>query len=282
MDDDRTRTATAETGSESTAVGGQTRRGVLAAVGTGLAGALAGCTAGGRTPAAPPESAEAAEVVDAYALTVHHGQTELPVIVPRTAYREARTTDTPLMDRLTVAREGEYLADVTRRLVEDTASRADAVHAVQSLVAGIEYGTDRATTGRTEYVRRLAETLVDCVGDCEDCAVLLAGLLAAPPLDCRVGLALPQDHCAMLVAQADLPDAVVAPDPLMVIVGGIEFIYIEAVEAVDPGSAAEDYGDRPWPVAYYDRWHLIDGGAFLSVARDSLDPAHIRAFTQIV
>ena len=238
-----------------------TRRGLLCALGAGVG--LAGCVAGGR-------SASGDGSVHSRRFDVPGAGDPVAVDVPAARYRRVRDAPHSFAATTAAAREWDRLDRLAARLRRRVPSRAAGIRAAQALVAGIDYATDRESTGRAEYVRYPAETLVDGEGDCDDKAVLLAGLLASDALDCRTALLMPERHCSTLAARADLPPALLASDPLTVVLGGTEFVYVEAVEAVEPGTTARDYGTRPLLAAYTDRWHVLDASAIASAAGDEL------------
>jgi hypothetical protein len=241
---------------------GWTRRGLLGTLGAGVA--LAGCVARGRSGGGEEP------IQRAFTVPAEQGHERVGVDVPVGRYRRARNATHSFAAAMAAARGWDMLDRLAARIRRLAASRGAGLRAVQALTAGIDYATDRESTGRLEYVRFPAETLVDGEGDCDDKAVLLAGLLAADAFDCRTALLMPEGHCATLVARADLPAELLAPDPLTVALGGTEFVYVEAVEAVSPGRTAREYGTRPRLAAFTDRWHVLDARAVAAAASDEL------------
>ena len=193
------------------------------------------------------------------------------ITVPDAHYQRVTGAEHSFSATFAAAQHQSYLATATADLAKQTSDRASAIRAAQSLAAGITYATDEASTGKFEFIRYPAETLVDGCGDCEDKAILLAGLLSRPPLDCRTALLIVPYHCATLVARADLPRSMVAAEPLSVTVGGTEYVYVEGVETVQPGRTARDYGDRPQMAAYDGHWTVLNTVALLDWGREAAD-----------
>ncbi|WP_152423197.1 hypothetical protein [Natrinema versiforme] len=207
---------------------------------------------------------------------------DVRVTIPRTVYRTAREEKAAISNAVTAAQKNEFLDGVVRRIIDSSSSIPQALHAVQSFVDTIDYATDRESTGTTEYVRYPSETLVDGEGDCDDKAVLLAGLLSRPPFNYKTGLVFPPNHCATLVPRSELPAQSVSVDPLRVTVNGTEFVYIESVADVPLGRWAEDYGENPILATYVGFWQIHNMGELLASAERALDGdllSTLRAYT---
>jgi hypothetical protein len=175
-----------------------------------------------------------------------------------------------ISETFAAAKRQSYLTPVMAEIAQRTPDRASAIRAAQSLTARITYITDEASTGEFEYVRYPAETLVHECGDCEDKAILLAGLLSRPPLDCQTALLIVPHHCATLVAREDVPSELLAADAISVTLGGMKYVYLEAVGTVRAGQAARDYGSRPHVAAYDGRWTVLDTGVLLDWAEKAV------------
>jgi transglutaminase-like putative cysteine protease len=243
----------------------RTRRDLLrgAAFGTGLA--LAGCLAGGERATRSPGS-----LSRRLEFTTGHRRETVRATVPTAVYERVDDATHSIAAAMAAARERDFLDRLAGELVARTNDRTSAILAAQSLASGIEYVTDPESVGRAEFVRYPAETLLDGEADCEDKAILLAGLLASEALDCRTALVLPRGHCATLVAREDLPADRLAADPLTVTLDGTTFVYVEAVSALAPGRAARDYGARRRLAAFTDRWHVLDPGAVVETVEQEL------------
>lgn len=236
-----------------------TRRQFLAALG---AGSLAGAVWSAYQNASVEPRDEAMRTSD-HEIRIDGRTTEVRIAVPEARYQRVSDADHSFSKGFAAAQHQSYLAPVVAGITERASGRASAIRAVQSLAARITYVPDEDATGAVEFVRYPAETLVDGCGDCEDKAILLAGLLSRPPLDCRTALLVVPGHCATLAARADLPRELLAPDPVAVTLGDTEYVYVEAVESVQPGRAARDYGDRPRVAAFDGHWTVLDADALL-------------------
>jgi hypothetical protein len=242
----------------------RTRRDLLRGLALGAGVGLAGCLTAAGTPRSPGRIARRFE------FAVGHRRETIRVTVPASLAARVDGATHSVTATMRAARDRQFLDTVGRELVARAGGRAAAVLAAQSLAAGIEYVTDLDSVGRREFVRYPVETVRDAEGDCEDKAILLAGLLSSEAIGCRTALVFPRGHCATLVARADLPAGDLADDPLTVTLGGTEYVYVESVESVTPGRAARDYGERPWLGAYTDRWHVLDAGAVVDTVEAEL------------
>ena len=241
-----------------------TRRQFLAALGVG---SLVG-PAWYASENSSAESRDDAMLTSDHEVRIDGRTTEVQIAVPKARYQRVTDAEHSFSKGFAAAQRQSYLAAVTADIAARTADRASAIRAVQSLAARITYVTDKEATGEVEFVRYPAETLVDGCGDCEDKAILLAGLLGRPPLDCRTALLVVPNHCTTLAARDDLPRELLAPDPLSVTLGDTEYVYVEAVETVQPGRAARDYGDLPHVAAYDGNWTVLNAEALFEWARE--------------
>jgi len=244
-----------------------TRRQFLAALG---AGSLAG-PAWDTHEQSPAEPRDEAMRTSDHEIRIDGRTTELRIAVPEARYQRVAEAEHSFSRGFAAAKHQSYLAPVVTGITERASDRASAIRAAQSLSTRITYVTDKNATGEVEFVRYPAETLVDGCGDCEDKAILLAGLLSRPPLDCRTALLVVPGHCATLAAREDVPRELIAPDPVAVTLDETEYVYVEAVESVQPGRAARDYGDLPHVAAYDGRWTVLDADALLTWSRELFD-----------
>ncbi|WP_226479890.1 hypothetical protein [Natrinema amylolyticum] len=207
---------------------------------------------------------------------------DIRIPIPRSVYQAAREEKAAIPNAVTAAQNNEFLDGIVRRIIDSSSSLPEALHAVQSFVDTIDYATDIESTETIEYVRHPSETLVDGEGDCEDKAVLLAGLLSCPPFNYKTGLVFPPKHCATLAPWKHLPTQSFSADPLIVTVNGTEFVYVESVAAVPLGNWAEDYGQGPILASYVDFWEIHDMNSLIASAEhalgDGLFPT-LRAYT---
>jgi hypothetical protein len=253
MSDDSSRGATQNDGS--------TRRKFLAAVGAVTTAGLAGCVSGSETER--PTDRVSGRLSRRYAVDVDEGTTAFEIDVSKAEYAAARDRSRSFAKAVEAARDSDALERLGRQIAREYSSDVDRLLAAQAVVTDIEYASDAETTGKREYIRYPAETIAEDTGDCEDLALVLGGLLSSDALDFRTGFVIPEGHCAVLVDRADVPESVLASDPLFVTVGDREYVYLEAVEGRTPGSWARDYGERPLLVAYRDGWHPLDAGALV-------------------
>lgn len=219
----------------------------------------------------PAEPRDESALTGAHEVRIDGRPTEVQVAVPTARYQRVTDAEHSFSATFAAARRQSYLAPVAADIASRAKDRASGILAVQSLAAQITYVSDEKATGQFEFVRYPAETLVDGCGDCEDKAILLAGLLSRPPFDCRTGLLVVPGHCATLVARDDLPRQLIGADPVSVTLGSTDYVYVEAVEAVRPGKAASDYGDRVHVAAYDGRWTVLNAGALLGWTRELFD-----------
>lgn len=257
-----------------------TRRGLLGALAAAGAGGLAGCLDGGQRSVAAPSGRAAGTFARRYDVGVDGTRSRVTVEIGEDAYAAARERERSFSRAVGVARDSATLGRITAQLSRRYDTRAARVAAAQAFAAGITYARDVNSTGRDEYVRYPVETLVEDAGDCEDLAVVLAGLLTH--LGIRTGLVVPRGHCAVLAARADLPASVLADDPLTVSLDGVEYVYVEAVERHPPGAWARDYGERALLAAYRGRWYPLEVGALAEEFVAAVEEGHLRAAVQFV
>ncbi|MFC7136371.1 hypothetical protein ACFQRB_07125 [Halobaculum litoreum] len=105
---------------------------------------------------------------------------------------------------------------------------------------------------------------MDHVGDCEDYAALLAGVVAAPPFDLDPALVLLPGHVGVGVD----PDAVGADGLPTLRVAGREYLYLDATYRVGLGTLPADHDEGV--VAVRDGgWLVGDPGAFAAHVREA-------------
>ncbi|WP_254761712.1 hypothetical protein [Natrinema marinum] len=246
---------------------------MLATFATGI-GAVAGCVSSAN-------ERDRETIVRHYAVSTSTGNETVRIAVPKSVYQAAREATAAIPDALTAARNSTFLTDLVQRLTAAAATLHEALRAVRSFVDSIDYATDQESTGRTEYVRRPSETLVDGEGDCDDKAVLLAGLLSRPPFEYQTGLVFPPNHCATLAPLTALPAESLSAEPLTVTVDRTAFVYLESVAMVPAGHWAADYGEDPILASYTDFWHVHDVDSLLAAAQRAVtgnDISSLRAF----
>lgn len=166
------------------------RRGFLAGAATAVAGGLAGCLVGahgrradldalaGQSGSTAPDRS-GGTTTRTYGWTHDGAGYELDVAVPDWLLAYARA-------RPRVRDRGTYVADpyhdglldaVAARIAAQTPTEDDALGVARTFVQGLPYETDAASVGQQSYPRYPAETLAAGRADCEDAAVVLAGLL---------------------------------------------------------------------------------------------------------
>ena len=244
-----------------------TRRQLLSAIG---GGALGGACAYG-FESTLSDTPDRKTLASDHEVRIGDRTANVQVAVPKAHYQRVVDADHSFAETFLAARRQPYLTTVTAELAERAPDRASAIRAAQSLAVRIAYATDEESTEQFEFIRYPAETLVHGCGDCEDKAILLAGLLSRPPLDCRTALLIVPGHCATLVAREDVSRELIAADPLLVTLGGTDYVYFEAVERIQPGRAALDYGDRPEVAAYDGHWTVLNVEVLLKWGWEALD-----------
>lgn len=121
---------------------------------------------------------------------------------------------------------------------------------------GLRYARDPETLDDYDYNRTVVETLVAGVGDCKDKTHLLAGLLAAPPLDCDTAMLFQPAHVLLGVAAEDVPEPF--DDRETVDLGGRDYFPVDPSLRFDVGA----YPDAAFTAAYGDgEWFHFDAGA---------------------
>lgn len=255
-----------------------TRRNVVRALAATAGVTLAGCVGGGDSSRTAGDVS--GQFSRRYVVDVDGRERRLSVDVPRETYLSVRQQSRSFGSAVDAARDNAMLERVGRRIAQTYDSDLDRFLAAQAVVTDVEYARDIASTGQREYIRYPTETVVEETGDCEDLAILLAGLLSSAALDFRTGFVIPEGHCAVLVDRADLPESLVVADPLTVTLSGREYVYVEAVEERSPGSWARDYGERPLLVAYRGRWYPLDVSALTDHSLDTLTNGEFGSATQ--
>jgi predicted transglutaminase-like cysteine proteinase len=117
-----------------------------------------------------------------YAVAVDGRRARLTVDVPTAAYKRAQEQPRSLSRAIASARSSELLHQLGRQIAAGYETNGEQLLAAQAAVASITYATDAASTGTGEYVRYPVETLTEQTGDCEDVAILLAGLPESPAI----------------------------------------------------------------------------------------------------
>ena len=244
----------------------ETRRELLRA-GIGISMAFSGCLgSGGKSSSTNGHSKVRRR---RYAVTVDGRRERLTLDVPTAAYKRAQEQPRSLSRAIASARSSELLHQLGRQIAAGYETNSEQLLAAQAAVASIPYATDTASTGTGEYVRYPVETLTEQTGDCEDVAVLLAGLLESPALGFQSGLVVTESHCAALVATEEIDSSIVAADALGLTLSGTDYIYLEATDRSPPGSRGGSNREQPLLAAYLHHWYLLD----MPALRDALAEA---------
>ena len=257
-----------------------TRRNLLELTAVGSLAALGGCLGAGT----PPDTFELDTRTNGRTrrieTTVDGRRTLFTASVPASEYTAAKRRDRSFRDAVHQARSSSVIDALGQQIGDRFSTSADRFVAAQGIVDSLQYLHDDTTSPSTEYVRYPVETLVEGVGDCEDLAILLLGLLSSAPLGCRTGLLVPKGHVAVLVALADVPESLLVPDPLTVTVAGVEYVYVESSARHPPGSWANDHGERPLLAAYRGCWYPLDTEAVVEELGDAIAERRLGEATQ--
>lgn len=179
--------------------------------------------------------------------------------VPAARYREAAEAERSVprsFEAATTSSLTDAVAASLTRQFEDAGIESPLARlaVTTSFVRAREYVRDERSTGRLEYPRYAAETLVENRGDCEDLAVVLAGVLAAPPFGLDPALVFFSGHVGVGVDPTRFD---VGADRLLR-AGSREYVYVDASTDVPLGTVPEEYRN-PGVVAVYDgRWRHVD------------------------
>jgi len=137
---------------------------------------------------------------------------------------------------------------------EGVKSPVERLRVATAFVRNFEYRRDSEDTGEREYPKYVEETLTECAGDCEDFAILLAGILSSPSFDHDVELLAFSGHIGLGV----LPSSVAENVSPLLTVGSREFLYVDATIDVSLGRVPRKYRD-PGVIARYDgTWRIVD------------------------
>lgn len=96
--------------------------------------------------------------------------------------------------------QSDYLAEIASQFKQVGESDSDVVNHAMSFVQQLEYTLDEVATGIQQYTYYPLETLNDAGGDCEDTAILLAGLLQEIGYGCVLLAFWDEQHMALGVA----------------------------------------------------------------------------------
>ncbi|MFC7069138.1 hypothetical protein [Halobaculum lipolyticum] len=232
----------------------RTRRSLLAAAGAAVAGAASCCLGGGgggdddRSPAnddlgpGTVRGTRFSRVAGADGYRLSYGRSiggerrTLEVTVSAERYRRSRRADRSLAGTFDAALSDPVADDLAASLgralsavgVDEPLAR---IRAAVDVVRAMPYESDADSAGRPGYPRHVAETLVDHVGDCEDYAAVLAGVLSSPPFDLDPALVLLPGHAGVGVD----PDAVGGTALPTTRVGDREYLYLDATYDVGLG-----------------------------------------------
>lgn len=191
--------------------------------------------------------------------------------VAKDRYVEAKEASRSVADTFDDAVEGEFSKQVAATLAEalDTASiesPADRIDAVAEFVRSVEYVTDKAGTGKTEYPKYVVETLVENEGDCEDFANVLGGVYSAPSFDLDPMLVIFPGHVGIGLD----PEAVGPEVEEVTTAGEREFVYVDSTHSVDVGVVPEELRSREVIATYRDGWTLHNAEALAGHLREAV------------
>lgn len=195
----------------------------------------------------------------------------LPLSVERSEYESAvaaeRSVPRCYDDALTAPLADRVATALSERLdAARVESAFDRLRAATAFVRSRRYVTDEAATGEIEYPKYVAETLVENGGDCEDFAVLLAGVLAASQFGYDPHLVFFPSHVGLGLD----PAAVEIEDPPLVTAGDRTYYYVDATIPADLGAVPDEY-DPDGVVAVYDgTWRVCDLPALCEHVADAV------------
>lgn len=267
------------------------RRSLLRTAGVVASVATAGCAATSRTGRPPSESdgesnlpaptdTEAftrLEEPDAYELvyrwSLDDRPWELRSTIPKRAVRSAKARSRSIPRCHRAAKTSSAVADLADPLGDDLStvdSTWDRLRVATRFVQSRTYETDQAATGQMEYPKYAVETLVENGGDCEDVAVLLAGLLTELAAEFDPVLVFFHDHVGIGVdPEAIGEQAEEAADPL-VTAGGQSYLFIDATTTLPAGSLPESYDERNVLAIHDGSWRFVDFETLGEYARRAL------------
>lgn len=205
------------------------------------------------------ESAAAYELV--YRWTLDDRPWQFRSRVPKQAVRSARERSRSIPRCYREAMTSSVTATVAGRLADDLStleSTWERLRVVTRFVQSRRYQEDRAATDQVEYPKYVAETLVDNGSDCEDFAVLLAGLLSELSTDYDPVLVFYHDHVGVGIDPATVGEpADEAADPL-VTAGDQSYLYAEVTTTLPVGTVPDPYRNEDVLAVYDGGWRYVD------------------------
>lgn len=196
----------------------------------------------GSTEDREPGAGDEPALTRRYPVVVDGRSETLPVRLPRALYEAY--ANRPRHDRyLAYATDSRNAAVVDRvvasigALAGEDATRPTVRRAATRFVQDLSYVRDREI-GYAEYPKYPVETLVEGAGDCEDTAILLAGLLDSLGFDAALLILWEADHMAVGIAGPPGVDGTGYPHD------GSVYYYLESVEpGWSVGSVPSNYTD---------------------------------------
>lgn len=154
------------------------------------------------------------------------------------------------------------------------------VRVATSFVRALQYVPDDEATGSKEYPRFAVETVVENKGDCEDFAVVFAGIFGSPVFDLDPKLVILPGHTGIGLSAKALgiegsgdPDAesdgVESGLPTLT-VDGEELLYIDPTYPVGLGIVPEPYREYGVVATYDGDWRIEDHQALATHIRRSV------------
>lgn len=191
--------------------------------------------------------------------------------VERSAYKTAASESHGYLSALKTAKASDHAKRLVEALPDASTIGSRALQSFSELsrferaiglVRSLDYVTDAESTGRSDYIRTVVETLVDGCGDCEDLAYLLVGMLSQPAFDYRTAAVVLPGHMLAAVHRDDLP-SMYADAPTL---PGGTYVAIESVTARPIG----DFQQKPVLVMYNDGVEYVDQSAIADTGEELL------------
>ncbi|WP_434521118.1 hypothetical protein [Halorubrum sp. AS12] len=235
------------------------------------------------TPTDPGGAVSRKRTADGYAMTYEwtdrpgrEWRLEFPV--ERSAYREAVDEAHGYLSGFEAAKVSAHAERLTAALSDASATDEYARRSLPEsvrleraigLVHSLEYARDVESTGASDYIRTVEETLVDGCGDCEDLTYLLVGMLSQPAFGYRTAMVILPGHMLAGVHRDDLPPAYADAPTLP----GGTYVAIECVSSRPVG----DFRDDPVLAVYGDGVEYVDRSAIADAGREFLrDPTQFQ------
>ncbi len=133
----------------------------------------------------------------------------------------------------------------------------DRVRVATDLVQSIAYVTDLEHKGVQEYPKYANETLVEYAGDCEDLAILLAGVLDALSPGFQGLIVVFPGHAGVGVPAESVP----CPDGTLLSIDGREYMFLEPTIDIPAGCLPEPHRNEPVVAVFDGAWRAINVAA---------------------